>query len=108
MIGRLSRTTVTVSDNAPEGAAAHAVLPDGTQVVMPLAGIVDVDKECARLRTELEGLDKQLGSLRSRLQNENFLSRAKPDVVAAERQKEGEWSARRELLAGKVRALCGG
>jgi hypothetical protein len=42
------------------------------------------------------------------LRNENFLARAKPEVVEAERLKEGEWAARRELLADKVRALCGG
>jgi valyl-tRNA synthetase len=108
LIGRLSRTSVTIAEAPPEGAAAHAVLPDGTQVVMPLAGIVDLEKECTRLKSELAGLEKQLGGLRARLQNESFLSRARPDVVAAERQKEGEWSARRDLLADKVRALCGG
>jgi valyl-tRNA synthetase len=77
-------------------------------VVLSLAGVVDVDRECTRLRSELASLEKQLDSLRGRLQNENFLSRAKPDIVEAERQKEGEWSSRRELLADKVRALCGG
>ena len=64
-------------------------------------------KECTRLRTELDGLDKQLAALRQRLQNENFVSRAKPEIVQAERTKEGEWSARRVQLAAKVSALCG-
>ena len=52
-------------------------------------------------------LEKQLTGLRSRLQNENFVSRAKPDVVEAERKKEGELSARREQLSAKVASLCG-
>jgi valyl-tRNA synthetase len=108
LVGRLARTTVSVVPAAPPETAAHAILSDGTQVVLPLAGIVDIDRECARLKTELEGLDKQLVGLRARLQNENFLSRARPEVVAAERQKETEWSARRDLLADKVRTLCGG
>ena len=92
----------------PAEASAHAVLSDGTQVVLSLAGAVDVERECARLKAELASLEKQLEALRGRLRNENFLARAKPDVVEAERQKEVEWSSRRELLADKVRSLCGG
>jgi valyl-tRNA synthetase len=108
MIGRLARADVTMATQAPTEASAHAVLADGTQVVLSLAGAVDVEKECSRLRTELASLDKQLDSLRGRLRNENFLSRAKPDVVEAERVKETEWSSRRTLLAEKVQGLCGG
>jgi valyl-tRNA synthetase len=69
---------------------------------------VDLEKECARLRGDLASLEKQLSGLRARLGNEQFVSRARPDVVANERQKEAEWSARRDLLADKVRMLCGG
>jgi valyl-tRNA synthetase len=106
--GRLGRAEIVVADAAPSESSAHAVLSDGTQVILSLAGVVDVERECTRLRGELASLEKQLDSLRGRLKNENFLARAKPDVVEAERQKEGEWSSRRELLADKVRALCGG
>ncbi|CAG0999605.1 partial Valine--tRNA ligase, partial [Anaerolineae bacterium] len=107
LIGRLARAEVTVTSAAPSGDAAHAVLGDGTQVVLPLAGMVDLEKECARLRTELASLEKQLAALRARLGNEAFVSRARPDVVEAERQKETEWASRRELLAARVRGLCG-
>ena len=107
LIERLTRCAVTVADASPAGAAAHQVLSDGTEIVLPLAGAIDLDKECARLKGELEGLEKQLTGLRSRLQNENFVARAKPEVVEAERRKEQEWSARREQLAAKVGSLCG-
>jgi len=107
LIGRLSKATVSVVDRAPTETAAHAILSDGTQVVLPLAGVVDIDRECTRLQADLDSLDKQLTALRARLQNEKFVARARPDVVAAERQKEVEWSARRVLLADKVRTLCG-
>jgi len=108
LTGRLARADVSIASAPPAESSAHAVLSDGTQVVLSLAGAVDLDRECSRLRTELSSLEKQLEALRGRLQNENFLARAKPDVVEAERQKEGEWSSRRELLADKVRSLCGG
>src|SRR5688572_29842224 len=108
LTGRLARADVSIASAPPAESSAHAVLSDGTQVVLSLAGAVDLERECSRLRTELTSLEKQLEALRGRLRNENFLSRAKPDVVEAERQKEGEWSSRRELLADKVRSLCGG
>ena len=108
LAGRLARAEITVADATPSESSAHAVLSDGTQVVLSLAGVVDVERECTRLKSELASLEKQLDALRGRLRNENFLSRAKPDVVEAERVKEGEWSSRRELLADKVRSLCGG
>jgi valyl-tRNA synthetase len=107
-IERLARCQLTVSATAPGGAAAHAVLSEGTEVVLPLAGMIDVEKECARLRGEVESLDKQLTALRARLANANFVARAKPEVVEAERAREQEWTARRGQLHAKVTALCGG
>jgi valyl-tRNA synthetase len=77
-------------------------------MVLPLADVIDVEKECSRFRTELQSLDKQLTALRQRLANENFVSRAKPEIVDAERKKEVEWTARHLQLSEKVVALCGG
>ncbi|HMI58060.1 MAG TPA: class I tRNA ligase family protein, partial [Gemmatimonadaceae bacterium] len=107
LIGRLARATISTSDAAPSGAAAHALLPDGSEVVVLLAGLVDLEKECARVSTELAQLEKQLGALEQRLGNESFTSRAKAEVVEAERTKLGEWTLRREQLASKKRTLCG-
>jgi valyl-tRNA synthetase len=109
LIGRLTKCTVSLADAAPSGeAAAHQVLADGSEVILPLAGSIDVAKECARLQQELAGLEKQLGGLRQRLANDNFVSRAKQEIVEAERQKERDWTVRREQLAAKVKTLCGG
>ncbi len=108
LIGRLTRCTATLAADAPTGPAAHAVLVDGTEVVLPLAGAIDIDKECSRLGSELEALDQRLAALRARLENPTFVSRAKPDVVDAERRRETEWSTRRQQLAAKVATLCGG
>jgi valyl-tRNA synthetase len=107
LIGRLARARVTLADAAPTGAAAHAVLGAGAELVVPLAGMVDVEKECAKLGKELAELDKQLGALRGRLANEGFVARAPAAVVDAERQKERDWAGRRDQLAAKVADLCG-
>ena len=107
LVGRLTRCAVRVERSAAAEASAQAVVAGGTEVVVPLAGLVDVEKECARVRAELAGLEKQLAALRGRLASEGFVTRAKPEVVEAERVKEREWSARQEQLARKVAQLCG-
>ncbi|HUR92215.1 MAG TPA: valine--tRNA ligase, partial [Gemmatimonadaceae bacterium] len=107
LIGRLARAEVSVSATAPEGAAAHVVLRGGAELVAPLAGIVDVEKECRKLKTELDQLEKQLAQLGSRLASESFTARAPAHVVEAERAKEKEWLSRREMLSTKVESLCG-
>ena len=108
MIGKLSRSSVRVGGDAVAGGAAHAVLPDGSEVIIPLGGLVDLDKECTKLRGELRQLDTQLEALGKRLQNESFISRAPEAVVQSERSKHDEWTRRRNQLAEKVQALCGG
>ena len=107
VVERLSRASLRVAESAPAGAAAHAVLKGGTSLVVPLAGLVDVDKECARLRGELTSLEKQLQGLEARLANDKFVSKAPTEVVESERKKLGEWSARRQQLRDKVQTLCG-
>src|SRR5256714_1253515 len=107
-IGRLARAAVVVDGNSRATSAAHALLADGSELIVPLEGLVDLKKECSKARTELEQLEKQLDALSKRLRNDGFTSRAPAQVVEAERKKEQEWTARRDQLAEKVKALCGG
>ena len=107
LVGRLARCAMTLADRAPGEAAAHALLPGGASVVVPLAGLVDVARECEKLRGELAQLEKQLGSLEQRLANPSFTERAPAAVVEGERTKAREWTDRRDQLREKVRSLCG-
>jgi valyl-tRNA synthetase len=107
LLGRLTKSTVRVDSAAPAGVAGHVVLSDGTEVIVPLAGVIDVDRECARLRTELDQLGRQLASLSARLRDERFVSKAPAHIVDAERAKERDWLARHDQLSAKVRSLCG-
>jgi valyl-tRNA synthetase len=108
LVGRLSRATVTVGANTTSAGAAHSVLADGTEVIVPLGGLVDLTKECGKLRAELDQLETQLAALSKRLSNEGFTSRAPAAVVEGERKKQEEWTKRRGQLSEKVKALCGG
>jgi valyl-tRNA synthetase len=107
-VGRLTRAEVRLADGASIGAAAHAVLSEGAEVIVPLAGLVDITKECARLRAEVAQLTTQIGSREARLSNAKYLERAPADVVAGDRAILEEMKSKREQLTDRVRSLCGG
>jgi len=106
-IGRLARARVTVGSGAAPESAAHAVLRGGSEVVVPLAGLIDVDKECQRLRGELEALEKQIVSRQQRLANPKYVERAPEHVVRSDRATLDEMISKRGQLSEKVRTLCG-
>ena len=108
LIARLARTQLAFSDQVPlSRACANVVLAGGTELIVPLAGLIDVEKECARLNAELDALEKQLTALEARLANPGFVDRAPAHIVDAERAKREEWRTRAGLLRARVEGLCG-
>src|SRR5688572_23639908 len=88
-IKRMSRVGMLTRSrgDAPAHAGAHVVLRGGTDLFIPLAGLVDVEKERERLKGELERIESLLRSTELKLANEQFVSRAPEQVVANERAK---------------------
>lgn len=79
-------------DSFPKGTATIAM--EGGTFGLPLAGIIDVAEEKARLEKTLAKLAKELGGLRGRLNNPKFVESAPEEVVVETRdlvaQKEDE------------------
>ena len=86
---------------------AGAVLRDGTEVFLPLEGVIDVARERVRLDKELARLRSGLDGVRARLANPGFAAKAPPEIVAREREKAEAWERRIETLAEKRAALGG-
>jgi valyl-tRNA synthetase len=106
-IARLTRSTVSVAAGAPAGAAAHAILSGGSQLVVPLAGLIDLEKECVRLKGELATLQQQITSRQARLDNPKYVERAPTHVVEGDRATLAEMKTKRDQISDKVRSLCG-
>ena len=106
-IQRVSRCEIAVGSELSDGSGATILLSSGARIRIPLAGVIDIEKECRKAKTELEKLDNQLTLLNSRLSNPGFTDRAPANVVESERSKQTEWTARRIQLADKVVSLCG-
>jgi valyl-tRNA synthetase len=88
---------LTVGGDAPESAEGYVVVVTGdARVFMPLAELVDLEKERARIEKELEKVKSDLARAEAQLRNERFTSKAPASVIQTERDK-----------AAKARALIG-
>ena len=100
---------LTMSDgNGSHGSSDRVsmVLGRGT-VTVPLTGLVDIDREKARLRKELDQLDASMARLAGRLQNEQFLSKAPEEVVDKERGRLTGMEGRRDRVSETLQRLGG-
>ena len=90
---------VSVVAEAPaDSAGMVSVVTDNARMFMPMAELVDLEKEKARIEKELQNAEKQLAGQNAKLSNENFVTRAPEAVVNAEREKKAKLEALIENL----------
>ena len=82
-----------------------SVITDNARMFMPMAELVDLEKERARMEKELANARKQLDGQTAKLANENFVSRAPEKVVNAEREKKAKLEALIENLEDSLKNL---
>ena len=108
-IGPLARLSdLDIASQAPTGeryASAHLPMAD---VYVPLAGLVDVDKEIARLANELAEVERELARSQGKLSNEQFVSKAPAHVVEKEQRIVQELSDKKDKLQERLGMLSGG
>ncbi|MEN9230967.1 MAG: valine--tRNA ligase [Thermostichus sp. DG02_5_bins_236] len=90
---------------AEEPKQVAAAVVGTVQVLMPLAGLVDVEALQAKLQKDIAKVDKEAQGIRSRLENPNFISRANPEVVQAHQQQLAELDAQITLLESRLQKL---
>jgi len=79
LIRRMARIEGFSEGPAPRGAIA--VTAEGASFAIPLAGLIDIAGEKARLQKTLDKLMKEIGGLKGRLDNPNFAKSAPEEVV---------------------------
>ncbi len=75
------------------------------ELYLPLADLIDLGAEIARLAKEKENLDREIDRAKAKLANEKFTSRAPAEVVAAERQKLAEYQKMQTSAAERLDLL---
>jgi valyl-tRNA synthetase len=104
LIENAARVTMSLigSSDASGGSVAQSakeVVGAWAEVVMPLAGLIDIDAEKTRLQRDIAKAEKEIGNLEKRLANPQFLEKAPEDVVAELRGRlDDEGTRKRRLI----------
>jgi valyl-tRNA synthetase len=103
-VQRLARVSqISFADAAPKGAVQ--LLVRGDIAVLPLAGIIDIGAERARLQKEMAKAAADIARVDAKLGNANFIARAPEEVVDEEKEKREEALARKAKIAEALERL---
>ena len=104
LMGAISELTV-LADNAAKPENAMAAVVAGIEVYLPLAGLIDVEKENARLNKELAAIDKELSRVEGKLGNAGFLAKAPEAVIEKEKAKAEELNGKKAAINERLEYL---
>ena len=97
---------ITISSELPADAEKMvSVVTEEAKLFMPMAELIDLDKERARLEKELEKARRNYEGQMRKLSNENFVSRAPEAVVQTERERAEKAKALVENLEASLKNL---
>ena len=102
-----SASEVIVADafdaDVVSGDNAVQIITDSAAIFLPMADIIDFEKEKARLAAEQKKLEDEIARIEKKLSNQGFVSKAPAAVVEGEKAKMEKY---RENLAGVMAALA--
>jgi valyl-tRNA synthetase len=85
--------------------AVALVSAEGVEAYLPLAGLVDLDQEIARLEKALAEASEEIRRAEAMLSNEKFTGKAPPHVVQQQRDRLAEQQERRSRLQARLETL---
>jgi valyl-tRNA synthetase len=103
-LARLDRIEI-ISKDPPAGSAQIVV--DEATFALPLADVIDIDEEKARLTRQIEDLDTEIGIVDKTLANKKFTARAPEHVVEEQHERRAEFEATRARVSEALARLSG-
>jgi len=101
---RLARLDgITIVDSFVNGSARGSV--DGMEIGLPLADILDLTAEAARLNKEIASVTGEIEKIAKKLDNPGFIAKAPEDVVAENRRRLDEENTRLNGLTAALKRL---
>jgi len=102
----ITAEAVTIVEQLQEDPRQVAAAVVGTvQVLLPLAGLVDVEALKAKLNKDLGKIEAEAKGIEGRLSNPNFVERAPAEVVATHRTQLEELEQQQQILRDRLRKL---
>lgn len=104
ILRRMARIeSVSVTNDVPKGSIQTIV--DEATFVLPIAEIIDLDKERDRLRKEIEKLLANIGKIDLKLSDEKFVKNAPEDIIAEQKSRKAENQATLEKISQALKQL---
>lgn len=97
-------TVWTDKSSRPENAMTAVV--SGIEIYLPMAGLIDVEKETVRLTKEITNLNKEIERLAKKLTNEGFLAKAPSEVVEKEKEKQKGYADKKAAVEERLSYLA--
>ena len=101
-----SLESITWLDDPAEAPLCATALAGDLEILVPMAGLIDVDAELARLDREIDKISIEVKKLSGKLSNAKFVDNAPAEVVAKERQKLEEFEGSVSQLQEKRSAIA--
>jgi valyl-tRNA synthetase len=102
MVKRLARLSeISFAEQAPPQSAQMVIR--GEVAALPLAGIIDIAAEKARLSKEIEKITQEIAKIDAKLGNADFMARAPEEIVEEQHERRADFS---ERLAKLTEALA--
>jgi len=98
-----SQLTIDTEIEIPEKAMTTVVVAG--KVVLPLEGLIDMDKEIARLEKELDKLQSELDRVDKKLSNENFVNKAPEKIINEEKEKQQHYQEKYNGVKSRIEQL---
>ncbi|MBN8430893.1 valine--tRNA ligase [Microbulbifer salipaludis] len=92
-------------EKGAEAPASSTALVGDLELLVPMAGLIDVEAESARVQKELDKLDKNLAQVAGKLKNPNFVDKAPEAVVNKERERLAELESARVRFTEQLESL---
>lgn len=103
-LARLQEMTIAPAGSEKPERALTAIA-GGVEIYLPLAGLVDIEKEIARLEKALEEAEQEIRRAEGKLANEGFVTKAPPAIVEKERQKLVALQEKKEMIEARLQEL---
>lgn len=107
-IGRFCNTSsfeAGLAPNTPDKVMSAVIT--GAELLLPLAGLIDIEQEIIRLEKEVQLLNSEVERVEKKLGNQSFVAKAPAKVIEEERAKQADYSAKREKVLARIAELRG-
>ena len=100
-LANLEQLDLVLSPAEKPDQAVTAVV-QGIELFLPLKGLIDMDKEIARLEKEVEKMNKEIERLEKKLNNAGFVAKAPAEVIAGEKEKLAKYEDTKAALVSRL------